>query len=125
MIRIIQRNGNHGKSQWFTVLCTGKNNILHIGTTELLYALFAKHPSYCIANVTFTTSVWADNTGNTVMKLKLQFVCKRLKSMYFYAFQIHLFCLPFQGNDRAVSGLLFCTLLGSAAAFFESLVTDK
>ena len=67
-------------------LCTGKDNVLHTGASQLLNTLFTKHPADCICNIALSTSVWAYDTGNTIMKFKKQFVGKGLKSLDLNAF---------------------------------------
>ena len=86
VIGIVQCNGNIGKALRLSKLCTGKDNVLHTGASQLLNTLFTKHPADCICNIALSTSVWAYDTGNTIMKFKKQFVGKGLKSLDLNAF---------------------------------------
>ena len=86
MVPVIQRNGYICIAHWFSKLCTGENNILHRCTTELFNSLFTKYPANRICYITFSTTIWAYNSCNTIMKLKVDFICKGLKSMNFNTF---------------------------------------
>ena len=86
MIRIVKGNRHIGKSLRFTKLCSRENDILHGFTTELLDALLTQNPSNSICNITFTGTVRTNDTSNSLVKLKIDFICKRLKPLYLYTF---------------------------------------
>ena len=86
MIRVVKSNGNIGVAQWLPVLCSRENDILHTGAAQLLYPLFAKHPADRVGHITLAAPVGSHNSGNAVMKLKCNLVCKGFKSKYFYTF---------------------------------------
>ena len=55
---------------WLTKFGSGKDDILHAGTTKLFCTLLAENPADGIGNITFTASVWSDDSGNSIMKFK-------------------------------------------------------
>ena len=82
MIGVVERDRNIRIAERLAVLRSCENNILHGRTSKLLRALFSEHPAHRIRDVTLTASVWSDNTGDSVVKFKHDFVGKGLKSMY-------------------------------------------
>ena len=86
MVTVVHGNSDIGKSQRFSGLCTGKNNVLHIASTKLLGALLSQYPAHRIAYIALTAAVRADNSRNSVMEFKYNFIGKRLKSLYLNAF---------------------------------------
>ena len=60
---------------------TAKNNVLHVGTTELLCRLFTQYPTHRVRNVTFTAAVRTDDTGNAFVETNDRLIRKRLKAM--------------------------------------------
>ena len=50
---------------------------------KLFDTLFTKYPANCIRNITFSTTVWSDNTCDSIMKIKHNLICKGFESMYF------------------------------------------
>jgi len=83
VIGIIQSNGYRCKSQRFSGLCTGKNDILHISATQLFCTLFTQYPADSITNVALSTAVRAYNAGDTVMEFKYDLIGKGFESLYF------------------------------------------
>lgn len=65
-------------------LCTGENNILHISSSQRPGTLFTQHPSHRITDIALSTSVRTYNTGDPVMKFKIDLLGERLKSLYLY-----------------------------------------
>ena len=86
MVGVVQRNGYRCIAQRLSVLCAGKDDILHTPATELLYPLFSENPAYRIGNVALAAAVWADDTGYSVVEVEFDFVGKRLKALYLNAF---------------------------------------
>ena len=86
MVAVVKGNGNIGKSQRFSRLRTGEDNILHIAPSELFGALLAKNPADRIAYVAFSASVRSYDSGNSVMKFEIDFLCKGLKPLHFNVF---------------------------------------
>ena len=48
--------------------------VINLGTNRFLDS---------VSNITFSTSIWSDNTGNSVMKFKIDFLCKGFEAIYF------------------------------------------
>ena len=86
MIRIVQRNGYRCIAQRLSVLCAGKDDILHAPAPKLLYPLFTENPAYRIGNVALAAAVRADDAGYSVVEVEFDFVGKRLKALYLNAF---------------------------------------
>ena len=86
MIRIVQRNGHIGKPQRLSALSTGKNNIFHPGTAQLLGTLFTKYPAHGICYVTLSAAVRPYNPRNAFMKLKHHLIGKGFKALHLYTF---------------------------------------
>ena len=82
MIGIIQRNCHIGKTNRFAVFCSRKDDVLHTGASQLFYLLLTKHPAHRIRDITFSTAVRTYNTGDSVMKLKYNFIGKGFKTVY-------------------------------------------
>ena len=51
--------------------------------------LLTKHPSYRIYNIGFTTTIWAHNSGNTIMKIDRDLIAKALKTFDFELSKLH------------------------------------
>ena len=86
MIGIIQCDGNRSKPQRFTVLCSGKNHILHIAAPQLFGALLSQNPADSIRHIAFSAAIWSDDAGDPIMKFKCDFICKGFESLYFNTF---------------------------------------
>ena len=90
MVAVIQRNRHIGIAQRFSQFGTGKNNVLHRCAAQLLDSLLAQHPAHGVCNITLSAAVWSDNTGDSVVELKQDFIGKGFKPVYFYTLLIHI-----------------------------------
>ncbi len=86
MVRIVQCDGHIGVTQWLSVLCTRENDILHAGASQLLYTLLPQYPADSIRHIALSASVGSHDSGNPVVKLKIDLICKGFKTLYFNAF---------------------------------------
>ena len=82
MVRIIQRDRNRSETQRFSGFCPGENNILHVSASKRFGTLLSQHPAHCISDITFSTSVRTYNSGNSIMKFKIDLLGKRFEALY-------------------------------------------
>ena len=81
MVGVIQSDRHIGIAQRFSHFGSGKNNILHGSTTELLDPLLSQNPADSICNIALTASVRAHDPRDPIMKFKHDFIGKGFKSM--------------------------------------------
>ena len=65
-----------GATERFSIFRTGKNHILHVASSQLSGTLLTKYPANRISYVALSASVWPYDPGNTIMKFKINLVCK-------------------------------------------------
>ena len=70
-----------------------KDDVLHIVTAKRFCALFTKHPTDGVGNVTFSTPVRSHNSGKSTIKLNGGLVRKGFKPNHFNFLKIHNFIL--------------------------------
>ena len=86
MIRVVQCDGYRSITQRLSVFRSGKNDILHGTASKLLCSLLSQHPADCICHIALSTSVWAHDSRNSIVKLKFNPIGERFKSLYLNTF---------------------------------------
>ena len=88
-------------------VAAAEDDVLHPVAAEALGALLPEDPRDRVGDVALAAAVRADDGGHALVEGKLRAVGKRLKTVYFEAFEAHMF-LP--RPDRRSAGRQACSI---------------
>ncbi len=74
------------QSTCISIFGSVKDQAIQIFTSQLAYFLLANHPSNAVDNIALTTTIWANYTGNSFIKVQYCLISKTLKPFNFKAF---------------------------------------
>jgi hypothetical protein len=83
VLGIFKSQAHLSKSAWSPVLRTIEHQALQIFTSQVADFMFTDHPSDGIDNITFTASIWTNNTCNSLVKIDNCLVRKALEPLDF------------------------------------------
>ena len=83
-----------------TGFTAAKDHIFHHPTPQVTGILLPHYPTDRIDNVTLTTAIWTDNTGNPLFKVKRNFVNERFETKDVKTFDFHTDVRKLPGNIK-------------------------
>ena len=81
VVRVIQNQGDLGKSNRAALLGAAEDDVLHLGAAQTARGLFAQHPADGVRDVGFAAAVGSDDRGQAAGKADLCAVGKGFESL--------------------------------------------
>ena len=90
-VAVVKTDSDFGKTVGMAKVGSVKNNVLHFSSAKGLGGHFAKNPANCVAYVTFSASVGANNCGHSAAEIKAGFIRKRFEARKLKIFKKQVF----------------------------------
>src|SRR5690606_19931499 len=90
VFRVVERQRYFGQIGCFTALRSVKDDVFHLFGAQHTCALLAQHPSDSIYDVGFSTTIWPNDSGDTLVEMDGDLVAETFKTLYFEFGELHL-----------------------------------